>query len=864
MRASARGRDFAMPKFNRRFPSRHRILTNRAAAFAGACALTTCASGQLVNEPFDYGNATGTNLANLTDSPTFAGYTNPSNGLTWFDTGTNVAVDGTSTPFPITEVTIGANSLGRPSGLAPASGGSAIYDVYANTGTTLINSRTPRMQIAPGNFTSGTVYYSVSWKITDLTDLTSGGAFFMSFNNSTGTQGTGPTVVGARLRARINGDGFSIGVQSQGGTTDDNTVYHIGDEIFTVLSYTFNDGAANDASIIWINPDSSTYGAAAAPAGSLSASGGADMAQVASLILRQTNNIVPKGIVVDEIKIDTSWAQVTAPAGTTWAGTSGASWSSDGNWAPGTHPNGASQFVNFTDNAGGNVVVDSPQTVGCLTIKSTGGYTLSGSALTFDSGAGAELGATAINVLANMDPSQAGVVLPGSHEISAPLVLNNSLSNNISVAQSLTLSGNISGSGGVIKNGGGTLTLTGNNSYTGGLRVGNGTVAISTATAPGSGSITFGGGTLRTNANLTVGNDVAMTSNGTIDTATNTATFSGAISGGTLDLNKVGDGTLLLTGTNNTYRNTLVRDGTLRIASPSNLGAGSNLSLASGALRTDAAMSLSKNLIITTVGTFDTNGANSSVTGNITGTGTFRKEGAGVLTTNAIKSAGLNVNTGTVAVASGRDSAKTSVLTGILAVNNAGGAALDLGDNDLAWNYTGTPSGTPDPTKLASVQSLLAAGYAGGAWNGLGINSSVAATIAGDGSNNHKTALGFAEASAAGLGNFAGAATDGDFIAIRYTYAGDANLDGQVTTGDFDAIATNFNATGKSWVNGDFNFDGVVNALDFNAVASNFGATTISSAPLGTLVPEPATIALIAVAGSLLPRRRLNSRRRNA
>ena len=61
---------------------------------------------------------------------------------------------------------------------------------------------------------------------------------------------------------------------------------------------------------------------------------------------------------------------------------------------------------------------------------------------------------------------------------------------------------------------------------------------------------------------------------------------------------------------------------------------------------------------------------------------------------------------------------------------------------------------------------------------------------------------------------------------------------------------------------GDANLDLKVNLLDFNAVATNFGAAPIPSAPLGglalaALVPEPASLAMIGIAGTaLLARRR--------
>src|SRR5205814_1964865 len=92
-------------------------------------------------------------------------------------------------------------------------------------------------------------------------------------------------------------------------------------------------------------------------------------------------------------------------------------------------------------------------------------------------------------------------------------------------------------------------------------------------------------------------------------------------------------------------------------------------------------------------------------------------------------------------------------------------------------------------------------------------------------------------------------------IVTRYVFFGDANLDGSVNSGDFTALAQNFNATSRFWWQGDFNYDGTVNALDFNMIATNFGQVMPAN-PLGTLVPEPATVAALLLPALLLRRRR--------
>ncbi|HEV8292037.1 MAG TPA: PEP-CTERM sorting domain-containing protein, partial [Tepidisphaeraceae bacterium] len=97
---------------------------------------------------------------------------------------------------------------------------------------------------------------------------------------------------------------------------------------------------------------------------------------------------------------------------------------------------------------------------------------------------------------------------------------------------------------------------------------------------------------------------------------------------------------------------------------------------------------------------------------------------------------------------------------------------------------------------------------------------------------------------------------------------------------DFIDLASNFNATNKTWQEGDLNNDGSVTISDFIDLASNFNASyagtiakpdaadlqTLASfassvgvdpSIIGSAVPEPASLSLLALgAVALLPRRR--------
>jgi autotransporter-associated beta strand protein len=325
---------------------------------------------------------------------------------------------------------------------------------------------------------------------------------------------------------------------------------------------------------------------------------------------------------------------------------------------------------------------------------------------------------------------------------------------------------------------------------------------------------------------------------------------------------KNGAGTLILGGANTFAGFVSANAGILSISNDNNLGTATSVSFNGGAILTTAGINSTKLLNVNGAGGSLDMGPFASTFGGITSnttTATLHKTGTGVLTVNFARVGSLSIDNGTVAISSGRDALnKSSKLNGL---SLAAGSALDLNANDLVFDYSN--GGTPDPAQLNAVKGIIMTGYASGAWTGTGITSTAARNVAADGSNVHKTGLGYAEASAAGYtsGTFDGFTVDGDMVLVRYTFNGDCNLDGMVNDLDFTALATSFNQAG-SWVNGDYNFDGVVNSLDYNSIATNFGLSLPSEpalAPaLGSLVPEPSilTIGLLATTPMLRRRRR--------
>jgi hypothetical protein len=159
------------------------------------------------------------------------------------------------------------------------------------------------------------------------------------------------------------------------------------------------------------------------------------------------------------------------------------------------------------------------------------------------------------------------------------------------------------------------------------------------------------------------------------------------------------------------------------------------------------------------------------------------------------------------------------LLTRSLSINGSG--SLDLNDNDLILDYSGT-------SPLAAVQGWISAARANGAWTGSGITSSAARD-----NPAHNTTLGVIDRADYTGSTFDGEPLDTDMVLVKYTYYGDASFDGRVTFDDYVRIDTGFNAQRAGWSNGDFNLDGVVNFDDYVLIDTAFNS---QGAPLARVV----------------------------
>ncbi len=272
-----------------------------------------------------------------------------------------------------------------------------------------------------------------------------------------------------------------------------------------------------------------------------------------------------------------------------------------------------------------------------------------------------------------------------------------------------TISGVISGTGGITKSGTGALTLSGANTYTGGTTLSSGTLLLGDDAALGTGSLALDGGTLASSSttartlanNIVVGGNVilgrasggtgALTLSGAMDlggamrqiTVNNAAdTISGVISG-TGGITKAGTGALTLSGANTYSGGTTVNAGKIVVDSDGNLGdASGQLTFGGGGtLQITNGFTSARNVTLNGGGgAFDTNGNDLTMLGNMTGTGALTKTGDGALTLS-----GTNTYTGATTINGGILRAGVnnalSTTTAVTLANTAG-AGLDLNNFD--------------------------------------------------------------------------------------------------------------------------------------------------------------------------------------
>jgi hypothetical protein len=268
------------------------------------------ASAAILYEPFDYTDPGTTLGASSGTTPTHVDtYVTPNQAWRYAE-----ATQAADQPF------VFSGSLSY-AGLPSSIGNSA------NTDRT--KSNVSRINV-PSAINSGTVYFSEILRVNDMTNIAgnlgTGTGSYTGGLNATAGSGAGNGALSSAASAVLIREttattyeiGVAISVQATGATTlrqyDTANEYAQGDRLFIVGSYTFNAGADNDVTKIWVYKNDATIPDEPGTPNAISASSatftGTDSAQIASFFLRN-NGVEPAQIQYDEVRIDSTWAGVT-------------------------------------------------------------------------------------------------------------------------------------------------------------------------------------------------------------------------------------------------------------------------------------------------------------------------------------------------------------------------------------------------------------------------------------------------------------------------------------------------------------------------------------------------------------------------
>jgi autotransporter-associated beta strand protein len=320
-----------------------------------------------------------------------------------------------------------------------------------------------------------------------------------------------------------------------------------------------------------------------------------------------------------------------------------------------------------------------------------------------------------------------------------PQIVSNSTNrvdiySDLSLTNSLTLSnvgdvrilGRISGAGGLVKTGPGTLTFNGpNNTFTGGVTFSDGTVDTTYLGALGTGGMTFDGGTFEfgpPSPNIMTATPIALTVNGgTIGVARGVTLTASAPVTGPGGLTKTGPGILVLGGMNTYGGPTTISGGTLVIPTGAALGTGNVIVGSAGTLAGGGTINGPTEIAGTVAPgsggaglmhfsapmTWDAGGsyafAYSAVTNLMPGGNYTSITSSSMLNLSGVTTA----NPFTIAINSLAQTNGVPVTYILGAFSNGGAAGGITGFNPAAFAFSGTYSGTPAVSLDATQNQLL-------------------------------------------------------------------------------------------------------------------------------------------------------------
>jgi hypothetical protein len=204
----------------------------------------------------------------------------------------------------------------------PASVGN-MAQVFMNTSTPHL-ARTEQLgtTLTDGN----SLYWSGILRITNVDAWTTtniavgGGAFLMGLSNTAGASTTTPStfqgfVAVSRSTANPNQYFLATGTTNNGSTFDTSVALNDGDSVFVVVAYDKIAGTNADRARLWINPNSSTFGASSPPTPNVNDGfvGGTQRTPISFFLRNSAQGTTGDRPLVqfDELRVATTWAEAT-------------------------------------------------------------------------------------------------------------------------------------------------------------------------------------------------------------------------------------------------------------------------------------------------------------------------------------------------------------------------------------------------------------------------------------------------------------------------------------------------------------------------------------------------------------------------
>lgn len=286
------------------------------AVLSSAAMAASASASLLMYEPFDQNVPAGTNISGLV---------NASSGNTWYQTGGTLGTDHQTA----------SGNLTGPTGFPASTGNSAVLENAAEPDYDKITLNGGHV----GESNPGNIYYSFLIDVPSISGLTvpstnvnAGNDVLIGFNNqpATAPSTSRPQNWGASVVIRLNNTtvatstGYNLGIRSSGTASGAGNTYWSGSLTpgttnLVVVEYAASGTTGQSVSSVWINPDSSNYGAANAPAADGSSIGditntnnSVDYIESLTIGAGIATGAAPSNTDMDEIRVGTTWADVTA------------------------------------------------------------------------------------------------------------------------------------------------------------------------------------------------------------------------------------------------------------------------------------------------------------------------------------------------------------------------------------------------------------------------------------------------------------------------------------------------------------------------------------------------------------------------